>query len=208
MKHRHTKALSVLLTICMIVALIPWATLPARADGNIAKVGETEYSDIKAAIKAAAKNDKPVILLKDIETKSAAYLNISSDYIFGSNANTTTITLDLNNHGIVHTASNHAINIEEGYTLILKDGAQTKTPHYIMLDKNDEHEYKGLRGVGIADTEPEGTEGVDYLAVTGGFITGGYGQCSEDPHGLSWGGGAKVNGTLMMEGGTLCGSVL
>ncbi len=32
MKHKHTKALSVLLTVCMIVGMIPWAVMPAKAD--------------------------------------------------------------------------------------------------------------------------------------------------------------------------------
>ena len=34
MKHKHTKALSVLLTVCMIVGLLPWTMLSARADGS------------------------------------------------------------------------------------------------------------------------------------------------------------------------------
>ena len=31
MKHKHMKALSVLLTVCLLVGLVPWATLPAKA---------------------------------------------------------------------------------------------------------------------------------------------------------------------------------
>ena len=34
MKHKHTKALSILLTVCMIVGLLPWTVLPARADSS------------------------------------------------------------------------------------------------------------------------------------------------------------------------------
>ena len=46
MKHKHTKALSVLLTVCMIVGLVPWTIMPARADAapTVIDADTTEWS--------------------------------------------------------------------------------------------------------------------------------------------------------------------
>ena len=75
------KLLSVLLTLCLAFSLLPTAAL---AEGeNVAKVGDTEYTTLQAAIDAASRK-ATVTLLADTREN----VTIGTPYV----------TLDLNGH--------------------------------------------------------------------------------------------------------------
>ena len=103
------------------------------------------------------------------------------------------ITLDLNGYGILCTASNSVIEISDGKQLTLND-SNSNSRHYITLDE------QGC-GTAVSDSAPNGEEGVDYIAVTGGCITGGRTKDN------SVGGGVYVSsGNFTMNGGTIVGN--
>ncbi|MBE7003963.1 MAG: hypothetical protein E7425_06725 [Ruminococcaceae bacterium] len=51
MKHT-SKPLSVLLTLALVLGLLPWTVLPARADGDIAQIGSDKYATFEEAAAA------------------------------------------------------------------------------------------------------------------------------------------------------------
>ena len=104
----------------------------------------------------------------------------------------TTVTLDLAGHGIL-LKSGGTISLSSGGKLTIKDSNPTGD-HYITLDSNG-------RGTSVSDTSPGGTEGVNYIKVTGGYITGG-GKTGKEA-GCVY---IASNSTFVMEGGTICGN--
>ena len=69
------KLLSILLTLCLAFSLLPTAALadegeggdaaPAAANGNVAKIGGTEYTTLAEAI-TAVENNGTIELLTDV----------------------------------------------------------------------------------------------------------------------------------------------
>ena len=164
----------------------------------VAQVGDNdEYTDLQAAIDAAAthaENPGTVKLLADVTMTNT--LSIPEGKF---------VSIDLNDHGILHKGSSSVIminsgnNINEGAELTLTDTAVTKTTHYILLNENK-------RGTDVSNVKPDsGIEGVDYLTVTGGYITGGQGYTEGSE---TYGGGVFIgeNATFNMKGGTICGN--
>ena len=100
------------------------------------------------------------------------------------------ITLDLNGYGILCTNNNSVIKISGKLTLTDSD---PDSCHYITLDE------KGC-GTAVSDSAPSGVDGVDYIAVTGGYITGGKTNNTV-------GGGVYVyGGNFTLTGGTIVGN--
>lgn len=102
------------------------------------------------------------------------------------------ITLDLNGYGILCTASNSVIEISDEKQLTLND-SNPNSRHYITLDE------QGC-GTAVSDSAPSGEEGVDYIVVNGGCITGGR------TNGTVGGGVYVSSGNFTMNGGTIAGS--
>ncbi|MEE3468287.1 MAG: hypothetical protein VZQ83_07590 [Eubacterium sp.] len=200
---RNRKVLKTALAFVMAVALVfgitpmPHITEVAKAEGNAAKVGETEYATFDAAVSAwlGASDGATLTLLADVVTTGP--LNIPEGKY---------VTLDLNNHGILNTGStdisgNRVIRIGNGSSLTLTDTATDKTTRYITLSADG-------RGTAVSNAAPgSGTQGVNYLAVTGGYISGGYCIYGQGGTGTN-GGGVFIgdDGTFNMSAGTICGN--
>jgi len=101
------KPLSILLTLCLIVGLLPWSVLPARADGDIAQVGTTGYATLADAV-AAWTNGTTLTLLHGVTIYSALAVPA-----FG-------VTLDLNGYGINAGSGNQRV-ITVGSDSIIKE---------------------------------------------------------------------------------------
>ena len=82
------KLLSILLTFCLAFSLLPTAAL--ADEGKVAKVGDTEYTTLQAAIDAA-KSGETVTLLANINTPTTSYVIRKSLTI---DLNSQTITAD------------------------------------------------------------------------------------------------------------------
>ena len=157
----------------------------------VAQVGGTEYTAVQSAIDAALGDSADaagtVTLTADVET--AKTLTIPEGKF---------VTLDLNDHVILfrgdNPASGSAIWAEYYSGLTLTDGATVRTERYITLDESG-------RGVAVSETAPEsGEAGKDWLAVSGGVITGG---CA-----AKWAGGVMADcAVFTMAGGTIAGCV-
>lgn len=61
------KLLSVLLTLAMALTLLPVSAMAEGETANVAKVGETEYATLQAAVNAANANDTVVALQTSCE---------------------------------------------------------------------------------------------------------------------------------------------
>lgn len=195
-----SKFLSVLLTVCMIVSLVPAVAIPARANRSdpVAKIGDTEYYTIKEAVKAAKDGDTVTLLAgvkldynKNEDPEDATLIIKDKD-----------ITLDLNDY-FVHInyscVGYRVIKVLGTGKLTLTDNAKSGTIRYIVLG-NDGSSHPG-RGWTVQTEQPSGEDGTDYLKVEGGFITGG------NANGI--GGGAvfvEANATFTMSGGTILGN--
>ncbi|MBE7003431.1 MAG: hypothetical protein E7425_03980, partial [Ruminococcaceae bacterium] len=104
MKHT-SKPLSILLTICMLVGLVPWAALPARAEDD-----ETgTFTELQALLDAA---------------ESGGRVTLDRDYARGGSDSSTlviaedkTVTLDLNGHVIKGSSGASVISVSGDLTL-------------------------------------------------------------------------------------------
>lgn len=104
---------------------------------------------------------------------------------------TGTVTLDLNGHVLKYensTTSGSVIKVESGGNLTLTDSDTTGTPHYFTVDDTGLWNYYG-------ESAPTSE---DHKTVTGG--TGIINQ-----HRSSRGGGACMEGTFYMTGGSIVG---
>lgn len=85
------KFLSVVLCVCMMMTMAPFAF--AAGGANVAKVGSQEYTSLQEAVNAVGSdNESTVTLLNDVELDSTLVLNKS-------------LTLDLNGHKITNGSS-------------------------------------------------------------------------------------------------------
>ena len=72
MKHMK-KPLSILLTICMIVGLIPWTTMPAMAASDLTISTEAEWNTFAAAVSnGTTYSGQTVTLAADITVTTPA----------------------------------------------------------------------------------------------------------------------------------------
>ncbi len=103
--------------------------------------------------------------------------------------------LDLNGYGIRSDVYDPVFNLFiTDFTL--NDSNPSRATYYITLTNG--------RGTAVSSTKPGGTEGTDYLTVTGGYITGGnrgINTLSSESF------GTKIPTIFTMTGGTICGNV-
>ena len=131
-----------------------------------------------------------------LPTESGSYYLTQDVTLSGTwNVPTGETNLCLNGHSIILSGSGSVISVPEGATLNLYDCDETT--HYVTLT--------GGRGTDVSTTQPNGTEGTNYLKVTGGCITGGTGTSN---NGRYYGGGVFVSGTFNMYGGNIVGNTV
>ena len=182
---------AVLLGLVLSVAQIPVGAgyIPVAAGTYVASVTvngtTTEYGSFADAIAKLKENSGSTLKLLDNITVEKRI-----DFSDGK-----TYTIDFNGYGIMlsESADDTVIRAASGSAVNLIDSRTENRPvHYITLD-----EYG--RGVAVNDSKPTtGTEGTDYIKVTGGYITGGTGyyDSEDDKSGgaiYAEGSGTKVN---------------
>ena len=166
---------AVLLGLVLSVTQIPGGVagyIPAAAGTNVASVTfngtTTEYGSFAAAIAKLKENSGSTLKLLDNVTVGERI-----DFSDGK-----TYTIDFNGYGIMLSKSvdDTVIRAASGSAVNLIDSRTENRPdHYIELDS-----FSG-RVVAVNDSEPtSGTEGTDYIKVTGGYITGGTGYYVSD----------------------------
>ena len=151
---------------------------------GIAQVTQVNSNSKYPTLDIALQNCEPgdiITLLRDVYTFDTTTIPADKS-----------ITLDLNDHGIMFAGGGNAsvFRIESGGVFKLEDASANKTDRYITLSNG--------RGTGIRSNEAAGA-----IAVTGGFITGGTGT-AEDGH--IYGGGVNNAGRFFMLGGTIAGN--
>ena len=138
------KLLSILLTFCMALTLLP-ATAFAE-DGTSAAA--TEVSTAEALTNALSGNSNIVKLTGNIDITQTLTV-------------TRTVTLDLNNHVLKMTGNDRVIKVESGGNLTLTDSAETKSEKKFAKNEN---------GLWVLD-ETNVTETVTGGVITGGVAT-------------------------------------
>ena len=202
-KHLCKGFLSVVLTLALVLGIIPITpvSMQVQAFAQDAEVSIDSWETLldtvsgnNGAATVSTEDGITVTLQKDIVTTGTLFIPGDA-----------TVTLDLNGHGIRYGGSEYAwvFKINGGGSLTLKD-SNPAVDHYITLEDVTigSITYENARGVAVSDSEPEnGTEGEDYIKVTGGYITGG---CYNEN-----GGGVYVccNALFTLEGGTICGNI-
>ncbi|MBE7004994.1 MAG: hypothetical protein E7425_12105 [Ruminococcaceae bacterium] len=145
MKHTKSKALSVLLTLVMLVGMAPWSVVPARAGGD-----ETGTFTELQALLDATESGGTVTLGRDYAcggTDSKKTLEIASDK---------TVTLDLNGHVIKGSSSARVFSVSGSLTLT--DSRPT---------------FTGTESEPRAEVACRKVAAGSAATVTGGCITGG-----------------------------------
>ena len=142
-KHKLIKrVLSVVLSLSMALCLIPSTVFAAEGEGNVAKIGNTEYATFAEAA-AAVQDGQTIELLQDCEsgltgpwavnkniTVTGNYTVTFDYYSFGIHGNNT-LTLDgckvvINNAGYTaysDRVNNAAVMLDQGATLTLDNNA-------------------------------------------------------------------------------------
>ena len=174
------KFVSIFLALVMAMGL----TTVAWADGNVAKVGETEYATIQAAIDAAEDGDT-ITVIADHEMDIVDGVTNSGGYYTLVNVANKTVTIDLNGCDIAVDVTNLPANTKSSMlmgvfaadtngALTLKDGmntgsvrltgGQTKTAYSLVIA------YDGLISI------EGGSYFADHLGDGRGMV---YGNVSE-----------------------------
>ncbi|MCI5898427.1 MAG: hypothetical protein MRZ82_05445, partial [Firmicutes bacterium] len=178
-RKRASKALSLLLTLCMVLGLLPGMALTASAEE-----GTHDHSSGWTALTANG----------GYPTSGNYYL--SDDLTLTNNLiiNNQNVTLCLNGHVLTGKSNDYSvIQVRNGGTLTICDCQNTKHEGYIDTD--------GLWKAG--ETVPEGCTECD---LTGGVITGGNPGTDGEGGGVSNGNSSYVGGTVTFTGGNIAGN--
>ena len=100
------KFLSILLTLAMALTLLPTAAMAEGETATVAKVGETEYATLQAAVNAATTENSTVTLLKDVTELET--ISITGGKKVDLNLNEKNITFKADNYFLV---DNGALNV-------------------------------------------------------------------------------------------------
>ena len=192
MKRKSKSILKSIMTVVLTVAMVlgavplPGGVLTVRAEGGtVAEIEIASWAALKGNSNAASvtTTDGVTTITLNSCIKLTASLKIASD-----DYAETPYVLDLNGYGIRYAGDADASVINPGLrcsSLTLKDSTPSRAIYYITLTDG--------RGTAVSDSAPSGTEGTDYLAVTGGYITGG----------MASNGGGVCCSSFTMEGGTI-----
>ena len=145
------------------------------------------YCTFDAAASAwTASGDATLKLLADVTTSTTITIQGAG-----------TKTMDLNGHGIKKTGTGRVFSVLNGATFNITDG-----------NPQIEHKFTVSNGLATVNDNLTGSEGVDYLTFTGGYITGGNAKGGDEN---GWGGCLVVSlggkrATLNISGGTIIGN--
>ena len=182
------RLLSILLSLVLVLGLMPGMSLTAYADGNVAKVGETEYATLRDALNNWT-DGTTLTLLDDVTITSC--INVDKNK-----------TLDLNGHTITLNKTGgdqRVINVEAkpSVTFALRDSSGTNAGKLTGVNAASDA-WSGALYVGLGAT----------VNMYGGTITG---------NNALWGAGVWVDarnhpssgrngGTFNMYGGVITGN--
>ena len=202
MKHTRKMALSILMTLVLLLGLLPGA---AQAED---KVAVSTWSSLQAAL------DQGGSVQLHADLSGDATLTVS-----------TAVTLDLNGHALTRAAAGSengsVITVADGGDLTLTDSTVTDArtsndvTHYYYIDEaglahvtadraTAQTAARRLLNGSSADAEASGSAPGYVGSFTGGYITGGTGS---DTGTYIIGGGVFINGgSLVMDAGTIIGN--
>ena len=201
MKRKMKKTLSWILSLTLVLVLISAVGGTALAAGEITETEIADWSALVAntAITQVSENGDTTTITLNGCVMTTGTLQVPSGKAY---------TLDLNGYGIRYGGEGYAsvIYVTDGAKLTLKDSSSGRAMYYIALDKTDK---KVGRGAAVTTSAPSGTEGTDYVAVTGGYVTGGMKNEGHTDWANREGGGIFVNsgGIFNMTGGTVAGNM-
>lgn len=118
---RNTKRIMWLIVVTAIVCALTLAVaLPASANenANVAKIGDTEYADLKTAIGAATTGDT-ITLLKDVD--------LGTGKIGFYKSGCENLTFDLNGHTITSESSDYGTVVASKAGLVIRNGKIVNT---------------------------------------------------------------------------------
>ena len=158
------------------------------ADGDVAKVGDTEHSTVQAAIDSVGEGETATIeLLRDVSDESVT--------VSGKD-----VTIDLSTHTLNSKGS--AVTIQGGSSVTLKNGAVTSESSYAVVVRDGSLNTDGLTLTGAGGIEIGDNKGTTAGAVTiGGGTTitaNGTGWC-----GVLIQGSASGTSSLVMNSGSI-----
>ena len=184
------RMLSILLTLCMVLCIMPTAAFAASTPTGTALTQETirDYAH-KGSIGGLYAEDGIYLPAGDYYLNEDIYLvgdDTDSNSVWPMLISGGNVTLGLNGHVLDLRGRN--INVYPGATLTLTDSNTGNLSHKFRVEDS---------GLWVWD-ETKGTE-----TVTGGVITGGAGVASGT--GSTTGGGVSVGGTFNMTGGSIVG---
>ena len=160
------KLLSVLLTFCLAFSLLPTAALAEGAE--VAKVGETSYPTLAAALEAA-QDDATVTLLADRTEGVTINKNI---------------TLDLGGKTLTNTSTGKATISVTGGTVTVKNGAVMGGSKYYNIEVKNSNANLTLEDV-TATAGNTGSSMIDNygdLTIKSGTYTGGLNTIKNEPN--------------------------
>lgn len=199
------KFLSVVLCVCMMLTMAPFAF--AAGGANVAKVGSQEYTSLQEAVNAVGSdNESTVTLLNDVELDSTLVLNKR-------------LTLDLNGHKITNgsslSRSSYLIKIEHSSNVSIVGNKQnssivdtrnnatgTITAICVLGELTVNGSYltisRGANGIAIKVDEQSPNQG--KLTVNSGTISVDTATTTSSQAIQNW-------GTTIINGGTFSGDV-
>ena len=173
------RIVSTLLALCMLLCLMPTAAFAEDGTGGAVQ-DVSNANDLTAAIDNSAVNTVRLAANIDIDTS----LTVSRE-----------VTLNLNGYVLQMTGSGSVIKVESSGNLTL-------------MDSNDEKEHKFNKSVMPWALAADDATGENFVAVSGGVITGGTGYPFPLSSGsANCGGGVYIapGGQLTMTGGNIIG---
>lgn len=197
MKLKH-RLLSMVLSLLMVLSLIPATVFAAdeSTTANVAKIGETGYATIAAAVSAAQAGDT-ITLLADV----------TADVTISNN-----ITLDLGTKTLTNTGVGKAtLTVAKGATATVKNGSIVGGASYYTIQNNGTATFEELTAT-AGNTGSSMLDNWGTLTITSGTYTGGLDTVkSEEDSKLTITGGKfvsdyapkyNVTGTILVYGET------
>ena len=198
------KFLSVVLCVCMMMTMAPFAFAAGTGSSDVAQVGSQKYTSLQDAVNAEGANGATVTLLNDVTLDSTLVLNKS-------------LTLDLNGHKITNgsSLSGYLIKIELSSNVSIvgnkqnssivdtrNNGKGTITAICVLGELTVNGSYltisRGANGIAIKVDEQSPNQG--KLTVNSGTISVDTATTTSSQAIQNW-------GTTIINGGTFSGDV-
>ncbi len=114
MSIEKKRILGFLFSVAMVMVLMPGMSLTARAEGNVAKVGDTEYATLSEAISAWTEGTT-LTLLTDVTINEKIYINGNITKTLDLNGKTITLASNSNEQRVIQVNDNQTVfNLLDG----------------------------------------------------------------------------------------------